>query len=422
MKHISASGTGIWTAFVVLLLATQVVHGQDGFILYNATFLDDALGSDCINALTAPISCDLYVQTFTQPDYRGSLGDKTATDKVCSATCSGSLQGYFNDVTTKCGSKTLDYALPNRLGGYLWYGFNETCVKDPKTKNYCNDIIANFTVVANYKLMPQAELCSTCHVRRISMMQASPYSFYNAYYKGLLTYMYSACNLTGATDIPPSIVALPADPAPYCVSGKRYTTLQNDTCEAIANAMGAASAALYMGNQALLPDCMRITAGISVCVPLTCNTYYLAANDTCASIEHAVGLDFGQVRNFNQWLSYDCSNLQTAAASASRRRAAPTPARRRRPPRPRRDCPTATRARWWRRRLGCRCRAARRSIAASGMSWRSGTRVAVSACRRSLRPRSCVSSTRLSRLARALHRCRRGRRSVSAPTTPGTRP
>lgn len=39
-------------------------------------------------------------------------------------------------------------------------------------------------------------------------------------------------------------------------------------------------AALYMGNQALLPDCLDIDAGILLCVPLGCETYRVTSVDT----------------------------------------------------------------------------------------------------------------------------------------------
>ena len=105
--------------------------------------------------------------------YRGSLRNGALTDDVCSGECLGSLAGWLNEVTARCRSKTVDGSVPHRLGGYPWAGFNETCVRDPRTRQYCNGIIANSTAVPDHTQMPRAELCHTCHVRRLARMQAS---------------------------------------------------------------------------------------------------------------------------------------------------------------------------------------------------------------------------------------------------------
>jgi hypothetical protein len=144
------------------------------------------------------------------------------------------------------------------------------------------------------------------------MMQSSRYSIYDEHYKSELEYVYSKCGGTGPTDIPAPLAIEEPTPAPYCVTGVRYTTKAGDTCESISNATGVSSAALYMGNQETLKDCSAIEAGISVCVPMTCQTYYVRPSDTCTSIESALELDFGTLRSYNSWLNFDCSNLQAA--------------------------------------------------------------------------------------------------------------
>ncbi|KXH65404.1 hypothetical protein CNYM01_08974 [Colletotrichum nymphaeae SA-01] len=300
---------------LVLMLGAQAVFSQSGFTLYNATYLDITLGSGCINALAARITCDSYVQNFTELEYRGSLQDTALTDSVCTSACSTSLKVYFNDVTTRCNGKTLDDSVPNRLGGYLWAGYNETCVKYINPKRYCNDIIANFTTVADYKKMPRDEHCHASHIRRIALMQSSPYSIYDGYYKELLTHIYSQYpGAKGPTDIPPPLIKLLPIEAPYCISGKRYTTKKGDTCETIANATSVSSAAVYTGNQDLVPNCLDIDPGISVCVPLPCATYRLKPTDTCASVEVSLSFEPGRLRRYNDHLNYDCSNLQTATS------------------------------------------------------------------------------------------------------------
>lgn len=48
-------------------------------------------------------------------------------------------------------------------------------------------------------------MCSTCYVKRLAMMQASPYSIYNDYYKRQLQYIYTKCGLKGNTTVPNSL-------------------------------------------------------------------------------------------------------------------------------------------------------------------------------------------------------------------------
>lgn len=174
------------------------------------------------------------------------------------------------------------------------------------------DIIYDFTTVPDITQMPLEELCHTCHVERLAMMQASQYSFYDEFYKEQLEYVYGECDASGSTEIPPPIeIPEPEpEPEPFCPSGEYYMTQPGDTCESIANATGVSAASLYMGNQELLPDCSDLEEGVTVCVPLGCETFYVRPSDTCTSIEITLGLPFGKLKQFNAWLDPACSNLQ----------------------------------------------------------------------------------------------------------------
>jgi hypothetical protein len=178
------------------------------------------------------------------------------------------------------------------------------------------DIIAEFAIVSNITQMPRDQLCHAFYVRRLALMQASQFSIYNADYKAQLEYVYSQCNINGPTAIPPPLVAnqpsapleIPAQS--YCLTGNRYTTKQGDTCDSVATISGVSTAALYMGNQKVLPDCQELAAGLTLCIPLTCTTYRVKSNDTCLSIEKVLGLEIDAVRGYNAWIKSDCSNLQ----------------------------------------------------------------------------------------------------------------
>lgn len=122
-----------------LILSGYGVFAQSGsFTLYDAEDLDVTYGTACINSLSAPIGCNEYMRTMTALGYRSSLGNVSFTDEICSADCSSSLSTWFNSVARDCAGKELDGSVPQKLGGYMWAGYNETCIKDPRTKSYCN--------------------------------------------------------------------------------------------------------------------------------------------------------------------------------------------------------------------------------------------------------------------------------------------
>jgi hypothetical protein len=172
--------------------------------------------------------------------------------------------------------------------------------------------MANFTKVSDITKMPKTELCHTCNVRRLTLMQSSQYSIYDNFYKTNLEYVNTQCGLQNPTDIPPSLSTTEPDAAPYCVTGKRYTTKKGDTCDSIASSSNVSAAALYMGNQAILPDCRDVDPDANLCIPPTCQTYRVSTTDTCTSIEKALSLERGSIRAFNSWLTFDCRNLQSA--------------------------------------------------------------------------------------------------------------
>lgn len=160
--------------------------------------------------------------------------------------------------------------------------------------------------------MPRAELCHTCNVRRLAVMQSSQYSIYDEYYKEQLEYVYAQCKLTGPTAIPDPLDTVQPEPPSYCLSNKRYNTKQGDTCQSIASSNSVSSAGLYMANQELLKDCSNVTPGLTVCLPMTCITHNLQPDETCFSVEKSLGLEFGLVQRYNSWLDVACTNLQPA--------------------------------------------------------------------------------------------------------------
>ena len=109
------------------------------FNIYNATNLENKnVGDACVKALSADIACPAHLRSFMAPSYHGSLGNVSLTDEICTGTCSASLKNWFNTVITACADEEFGDGFPQRYGGYIWAGWNETCIRDPKTKKHCN--------------------------------------------------------------------------------------------------------------------------------------------------------------------------------------------------------------------------------------------------------------------------------------------
>ncbi|KAM0669607.1 hypothetical protein ACQRIU_000002 [Beauveria bassiana] len=143
-------------------------------------------------------------------------------------------------------------------------------------------------------------------------MQSSQYSAYDDFYQEQLQYAYSQCDMQGPTDILPSLVPQPDDPRPACLTGSIYTTKGGESCESIANETSVAGPNVYMANQAVLTRCSNLTAGVDICLPLPCDVYFVRPADTCTLIETSLKLLAGELGQYNPWLNFDCSNLQSA--------------------------------------------------------------------------------------------------------------
>ncbi|RKK66488.1 hypothetical protein BFJ69_g15352 [Fusarium oxysporum] len=255
------------------LLSLGLVVSAGAFRIYEADDLNN-VDESCSSALLADINCHPQIRSFVALRYRGSLENVTLTDEICVEPCSVSLRGWFNTVAEKCNVDDSDSdTIPMQLGGNIWAGWNETCIKDHKTKKYCNDIIDEFPKLGDD--MPLEDLCHPCYRRRLAIMQSSQYSIYNEYYKGKLERIYRTCGGSGPTDIPLPLIPEEKEP-PFCFKNKWYTTRKGDTCDSISKDKGVSGAMLYMGNQDVIDDCHKIPKGLELCIPMSCKTYYVS--------------------------------------------------------------------------------------------------------------------------------------------------
>lgn len=112
-----------------------------GFKLVSQNLLDGSdLSATCKRVLEQTINCDEYVSQLGERTYFGSLEDPELTAAVCTTTCKTALTAAKGRITNICAS-TPDLAtgLPIlTLIDSIVYGWNDTCLTDNKTGDYCN--------------------------------------------------------------------------------------------------------------------------------------------------------------------------------------------------------------------------------------------------------------------------------------------
>ncbi|KAL6234521.1 hypothetical protein BDW75DRAFT_241027 [Aspergillus navahoensis] len=274
--------------------------------------------------LTQTIKCHDKLQGWQQPEMRTSLESKELTDEVCDSGCGRSLQSYYNGVVAACQGQNFTVAagttFPERAGGTIWTGYNETCLQDPSTGEYCNNIIDTFTPTETYKEMPKDELCSPCYVNLHRTMQSSPYSIYHVateseYLQARLEYIYSQCPVvSGSTSIKdPQYIPVEEDTVP-CFTEVTYTTKSGDTCDTVARSFSVASGALQSANSDKIYNCTDLQPDRELCIPMTCDKLYILQDmDTCQSIELDNGIGIDNLRAYNPWINWFCDNLVSTA-------------------------------------------------------------------------------------------------------------
>lgn len=180
--------------------STGVTGGREfpGYRVWYRAMLDHMPGvvlpEECKAALTEVITCDNRTERFQTPGLRSWLGNAKATDTVCAPSCGKSLKRWFDTVSVNCRGKLIDGALPTLLGGRIWDGWNQTCLKDPATGKYCGEIIDGFNKVSSIEQTPRKDLCSFCWIQHYTLAQQSQFSKYDEFIQSQPRY---------ATGLPP---------------------------------------------------------------------------------------------------------------------------------------------------------------------------------------------------------------------------
>ncbi|KAK4441988.1 pectate lyase superfamily protein-domain-containing protein [Podospora aff. communis PSN243] len=174
---------------------------------------------------------------WTGISYHGSLGNDTLTASVCDAGYTQSLAEWVAGVNAQCGSATrFEDGSPLVLNAnYIWYGVNETCLMDTNG-NYCNTVIGEM-LEAGVANMTTLQLCSTCYLARLKMMQETRYSAYAAipFFQNMLERAAVECPSVTATATQPPLISPTTTPLPpICLSDNHHTVAEGDTCDTIA--------------------------------------------------------------------------------------------------------------------------------------------------------------------------------------------
>ncbi|TGO46551.1 hypothetical protein BCON_0318g00010 [Botryotinia convoluta] len=290
------------------------IRNFTGFQLYKEDFVSTLeLPNTCVTAFTASIHCNNLLATYTTPQWAGFLENDTLTHSVCDPGCGSSLAFYFKTISSSCAGYNITGAPLAMLGGFVWQGYNETCLKDLASGRYCDDLILDFTLVSDVSEIPRDKMCSTCYTQRLKMMQSSQYSAYAGTYSSILAYVAEVCSLNSPTDVLPPLIEEPSSQASPCVSGNYYTTGSGDTCDIISLAHNISSVSLFIGNAAIT-NCANIIPVTKLCLPLQFqHTYALQPNDTCESLESTYNLGPFGLRGFNPWINFDCTGLQQSS-------------------------------------------------------------------------------------------------------------
>lgn len=127
----------------------------------------------------------------------------------------------------------------------------------------------------------------------------------------------SSCGKTGYAYSTPTSFALngtvpstTAAPSPTC--SNTYQVAAGDTCASISVAHGVSTFGFVFLNS-LDAGCTNFPqAGSTICLPASCKTYVVQANDTCFSIiqQQAANATMVQLESWNLNLNRQCSNLQ----------------------------------------------------------------------------------------------------------------
>jgi len=314
----------MFSVVVFIWLLPVVTADQSYFFFSNQTdSLFDTVSAGCNTALTAALpQCPKELLDLLGTDDYLTFQNDTVMDALCSQDCPTALSSYRSQVVSACAND------PQPVDGFpstYWVdatssAFTQACLKDSKSGQYCTDILSTTlgdatdptAVLGGYNA---TGLCSECVVNLFRHQQSTPYSNYDPDMAVAWAAIQSNCGLSYPTATPTlqtnvslGNYAPSGYPTASCLSGRTYTVVGGDNCEAIAESHQVSTGALIAVNS-LRIDCTDIFVGQSLCLPLPCTSYVVKSGDTCVAIANSSSTSFQQIISWNPTLDNYCTNL-----------------------------------------------------------------------------------------------------------------
>ncbi|KAG8669374.1 hypothetical protein FPOAC2_08702 [Fusarium poae] len=205
----------LFNIIVALSLSTSV----SAWIIPDLRKSDDSTLTNkaCNKALEKEIHCDKFLSgVMSDDDSKWTKKKVELADSVCTDTCYNSLQSWYDTVTDACDNGEDNYLLLDKVshtgfGGNLWASWNETCVKDPRTGRYCQEIIDGFSEIDDGEQRPYDELCHPCYGKVITAMTSTPSWLLSSnpgtdYWNGQLELVHKICGSSDSSKSRPFLI------------------------------------------------------------------------------------------------------------------------------------------------------------------------------------------------------------------------
>ncbi|KAF4552682.1 LysM domain-containing protein 5 [Elsinoe fawcettii] len=289
------------------------------------TTYENQLSSACVEALATTIQCDAGFTFFPNTDFQGPFENSSSLDNFCGQSCSKSLASYHDAVSASCGVAEPYTGVPALYAGdRMWAYQNRTCLKDPASGEYCNDIMRDWILPDNditIDRLPKQYLCSACYLNLLQAIQATPYSNYGP----SMVEPYQKAQKICGVQFPTDVLQLNSNATSYhppgtgepsydetsdgpCLSGKHTVIKAGDNCQSLSEANTVSTGALRVIND-LFPDCSNLVVGANICLPQSCRTYKVQTGDTCDSVAAVTGNRVSDLISYNPTLNGLCSNI-----------------------------------------------------------------------------------------------------------------
>ncbi|KAK3997776.1 hypothetical protein QBC44DRAFT_391930 [Cladorrhinum sp. PSN332] len=316
-----------------LLLSTWAWHlvKTQQFDSYQVPYEQLGLSKACTDVLDTTISCDRSLAFATNFDLPSvDVLDPVTLGRICVPNCRDDLQGLRTKIISTCNKQTdlivfgkTAYPATFILDHYI-YTYDVSCYEDKKTGQLCDLYLGN---LRNQSKEPDE--CSDCVLGVYSVQLSSPLGYFDeiaeqfssiksecgtaaaSYTYTKTAYSTSPATTTTATKTTTSTTSkAPAGPTtPPLTCDRKYTIVQNDTCNSIAFAQKASTYDIITLN-ALTIFCSDLPKPeAQICLPSPCTPYKIVPGDSCARIANKWSATVDEIIAWNPIFSFNCRNI-----------------------------------------------------------------------------------------------------------------